>query len=379
MARYTVAAIFLATATAFAQADYPPLAIGAPALAFSLPGIDGKTHKLSEYARANVLAIVFECNHSPLSQLYEDRIQTLYRDYRNKGVALVAINPDNPSSTPFDEMSYTDVTDSLEDMRVRAAFRHIDYPYLYDGDTQETSRKYGPAATPHIFIFDADRKLRYQGRIDDNVQESLVQSRDARNAIDALLAGRPVPVATTPVTGSSPKWISAPGSAAAELRAMDAEPVNLTLANADDLRKLRANPTGKLLLVNFWTTWCGPCVSEFSDLVATYRMYRSRDFALVTVSENDPAEKAGVLKFLQKQHASSTNLVFATSDTSALQEAFDHNLGAAVPFTLVIAPNGDVVYQEEGSVTILDLRRAILANLPDAGAYPGQQAYWSQK
>lgn len=379
MARYIVASVFLTTAIAFAQADYPPLAIGVPAPVFSLPGIDGKTHKLSEYARAKVLAIVFECNHSPISQLYEDRIQTLNRDYRDKGVALVAINPDNPSSTRFDELSYTDVADSLEDMKVRAAYRNLDYPYLYDGDTQETSMKYGPTATPHIFIFDADRKLRYQGRIDDNVQESLVESRDARNAIDALLARRPIPVATTPVTGSSPKWISAPGGAAAELRAMDAEPVNLTLANADDLRKLRANPTGKLLLVNFWATWCGPCVSEFSDLVATYRMYRSRDFALVTVSENDPAEKAGVLKFLQKQHASSTNLVFATSDTSALQEAFDHNLGAAVPFTLLIAPNGDVVYQEEGSVTILDLRRAILANLPDSGAYPGQQAYWSQK
>jgi thiol-disulfide isomerase/thioredoxin len=379
MTRYTVCAVFLTAAIAFAQAGYRPLAIGAPAPAFSLPGVDGEAHKLSDYSHAKVLAIVFECNHSPVSQLYEDRIEKLYQDYRGKGVALVAINPDNPSATRYDELSYTDVTDSLEDMKIRAGYRHIDYPYLYDGDTQAASMKYGLAATPHIFIFDADRKLRYQGRIDDSAQESLVKSQDARNAIDALLAGQPVPVATTPVVGSSPKWISKPSGAAEELRSMDAEPVNLTLAKADELQKLRANPTGKLLLVNFWATWCGPCVSEFGDLVATYRMYRSRDFALVTVSENDPAEKAGVLKFLQKQHASGTNLAFATSDTSALQEAFDHNLGAAVPFTLVIAPNGDVVYQEEGSVTILALRRAILANLPEASQYPGQQAYWSAK
>jgi hypothetical protein len=108
-------------------------------------------------------------------------------------------------------------------------------------------------------------------------------------------------------------------------------------------------------------------------------MYRSRGLVLVTVSENDPAEKAGALKFLQKHHASSTNLLFATSDTSGLQEAFDHNMGAAVPFTVVVAPSGDVVYQEEGELSTLALRRAILENLPDLDEYPGLQAYWSAK
>jgi hypothetical protein len=108
-------------------------------------------------------------------------------------------------------------------------------------------------------------------------------------------------------------------------------------------------------------------------------MYRLRDLAMVTVSENDPSEKAAALEFLQKMHASTTNLIFSSSDRNALQDAFDPKMGAAVPFTLLIAPNGDVVYQEQGDVTILALRRAILANLPDTKAYPGQQAFWSAK
>jgi peroxiredoxin len=357
------------------DAAHPVLAIGAAAPDFALPGVDGKTHKLSEYAKSKVLAVVFECNSCAVSELYESRIEKLYQDYKSKGVALVAINPNNPDSVRLDEESFSDATDSLDDMKARAEFRHLDYPYLYDGEKQMVSTKYGPAATPQIFIFDQNRKLQYQGRIDDNMQESLVKSQDARKAIDALLAGQPV--ATTPAMGCSTKWNSRAADVKQELAKIEAEPVSVTMASKEDLTKLRTNPTGKLLLVNFWATWCGPCVSEFPDLQATYRMYRGRDLAMVMVSENDPDEKAGVIEFLKQQHASTTNMEFSLSDVYAMQESFDHMMGAAVPFTVLIAPNGDILYQEQGDVTIPALRRAILANLPDAKDYPGLQAYWS--
>ena len=137
------------------------------------------------------------------------------------------------------------------------------------------------------------------------------------------------------------------------------------MVGADGLKTLRQNGTGKLLLVNFWATWCAPCVGEFPDLEATYRMYRGRNVDFVTVSTNDPEEKPGVLEFLKKQHASHRNLQFATSDVYDLQAAFDPKMPAPVPFTLLLAPNGDVLYQELGAADIPKLRRAILANLPD--------------
>src|SRR5260370_828131 len=96
------------------------------------------------------------------------------------------------------------------------------------------------------------------------------------------------------------------------------------MAGPDVLKKLRGNGTGKLLLVNFWATWCGPCAVEFPDLEDTYRMYRGRNFQFVSVSENDPAEKAAVLEFLQKHRASSSNLLFATPDIYGMQAAFGH-------------------------------------------------------
>jgi len=369
-------AILLLWTPLFADEPHPTLALGSPAPDFSLPGIEGKTHKLSDYASAKVLAIVFTCNHCPTAQLYETRIKKLADDYRGKGVALVAIQPNNPAAIRLDELGYTDVSDSFEDMKIRAAYRHFNFPYLYDGDTQTVARAYGPKATPHVFIFDQDRKLRYEGRVDNSQRESLVKTQDARNAINALLAGKQVPVDHTGVFGCSTKWISKEDSARKELQKIEAEPVSVSLVSADDLKKLRNNGTGKVLLVNFWATWCGPCVHEFPDLETTYRMYRLRDFDMVTVSTNMPDEKAGVLKMLQKQHASGRNLLFGSTDTYAMQAAFDPKWDSPVPFTILLSPAGKVLYRELGEVDILKLRRTILGNLPDPD-YLGHRAYWA--
>ena len=378
-----LAALFLlatlALSTAWAADDnHPTLAIGASAPDFSLPGIDGQTHKLADYAAAKVLVIVFTCNHCPTAQLYETRIKKLVADYQGKGVAFVAINPNSPEAVRLDELGYTDVGDDLDDMKIRAAYRHFNFPYLYDGANQAVANAYGPKATPHVFVFDAQRKLRFEGRVDSSQRESLVKTRETRAAIDALLAGRPVAVEHTGVFGCSTKWLSKKASRLEYLQKVEAEPVKLGDASAAELKKLRANATGKVLLVNFWATWCGPCKVEFPELLTTWRMYRGRDFDLVTVAANLPDEKPGVVKFLEKQHASTRNLQFASDDTYAMQAAFDAKWDAGVPFTMLIAPGGQVLYQKIGEVDVLELRRIILANLPDAD-YLGHRAYWASK
>jgi len=378
-----LAALFLlatfAISTAGAADDnHPTLALGAAAPDFALPGIDGQTHKLADYAAAKVLVIVFTCNHCPTAQLYETRIKRLVADYEGRGVAFVAINPNSPEAVRLDELGYTDVGDSLEDMKIRAAYRHFNFPYLYDGETQAVANAYGPKATPHVFVFDAQRKLRFEGRVDSSQRESLVKTRETRDAIDALLAGRPVAVEHTGVFGCSTKWLSKKASRLDYLQKVEAEPVKLADASAAELKKLRANATDKMLLVNFWATWCGPCKVEFPELLTTWRMYRGRDFDLVTVAANLPDEKPGVVKFLEKQHASTRNLQFSSDDTYAMQAAFDAKWDAGVPFTMLIAPGGQVLYQKIGEVDVLELRRIILANLPDAD-YLGHRAYWASK
>jgi peroxiredoxin len=366
---------FAVMAQTAGQPTHPILPIGSPAPDFSLPGVDGRTHSLADYASSPIFVVVFMCNHCPIAQMYERRIQQLASDYRDKGVAVVAVEPNDPKAIRIDELDSSDLSDSLEEMKIRAEYKHIQYPYLYDGETQSVTRAYGPQATPHVFVFDQTRHLQYEGHFDNSYRIEQVKTQDARNAIDALLQHKEVAVKHTGVFGCSTKWQEKSASRIEALQKLDAQPVQLELANADELKKLRANPTGKMMLVSFWATWCGSCIHEFADLEDTYRMYSVRDLLYVTVSTNMPDEKEGVLRMLKNKHSTARNLLFASDDTAALQAAFDPKWESAVPYTILLGPDGKVLYQKLGPLDILELRRTILANLPSD--YIGFNQYWA--
>jgi peroxiredoxin len=366
--------LFIVAVASVAAETHPILPIGSAAPDFALQGTDGKIHSLSDYASSPILVVVFTCNHCPIAQMYEQRIERLAADYKARGVALVAIQPNDPKALRIDELDCSDVGDSLDEMKIRVRYKHLTYPYLYDGDTQQAARAYGPQATPHVFIFDAQRKLRYEGRIDDSYRIELVKTQDARNAIDALLAHREVPVKHTGAMGCSTKWSEKSADRIAALQKIEEQPVTVNLVSKADLARLRTNPSRQIMLVTFWATWCGSCIAEFADIQDTFRMYSDRDLSLVTVSVNMPDEQASVLRFLTKKHATSRNLLFSSTDTVALQQAFDPAWDSAVPYTILLSGDGKVLYKQMGSVDILELRRIILANV--AAEYTGFTKYW---
>lgn len=369
-----VAVLLLALGVGSAAEVHPILAIGSPAPDFSLPGVDGQTHKLSDYASSPVLVVVFTCNHCPIAQMYERRIQQLTNDYKSKGVAVVAIQPNDPQAIRIDELDSSDISDTLPEMKIRVQYKHLTYPYLYDGETQQVTRAYGPQATPHVFIFDQQRHLRYEGRMDNSYRIELTKTQDARNAIDALLAHKEVAITHTGVFGCSTKWKEKAAGREAALEKINAQPVNVAMISKAELTRLRTNPTHQMMLVDFWATWCGSCIVEFSDLQDTLRMYGARDFSLVTVSANMPDEQPSVLRLLQKKHATSKNYLFDSQDTAALQTAFDPKWDSAVPYTILLSADGKVLYKQLGSADMLELKRIILANLPSD--YKSFNQYW---
>src|SRR5690242_3640960 len=341
------------------------LALGAPAPDFKLRGVDGKKYSLRSFKKADVLVIVFTCNHCPTAQYYEERLKQITGDYKKRSVSVVAINPNDPGSIRLDELGYTDLSDSFDEMRTRAKSRKFNFPYLYDGEMQVAARAYGPVATPHVFVFDKERKLRYTGRVDDSERPEFVKVHDLRNAIDALLAGREVQFKRTKSFGCSIKWAGKEEAVKRYMQNLAAEPVGLELADAKVLKALRDGAPGKTRLINFWATWCGPCITEFPDLVTINRMYRHRAFEMITVSANYPDERNAVLAFLQKSQASGRNLLFGDTDKYKLMEAFDPKWNGALPYTILIGPDGQVAYRCQDAVDPLELRRAIVKSLQE--------------
>jgi thiol-disulfide isomerase/thioredoxin len=321
--------------------------------------------------------IAFLSNHCPTSQAVEGRMKRMVKDYKGKGLKLVAINPNDPAALRPDELGYSKYNDSFPEMKRHAKEQDFNFDYLYDGDTQKTALAYGCLATPHVMIFDKERKLLYQGRLDDSryADDATVTAPDARNAIEALLAGQPVPVEVTKPHGCSTKWIDKREQVAADNAKWENGEVEVELIDAKGVAALRKNDTKKVRLFNVWATWCGPCVKEFPELVATSRKFGLRDFEFISISMDDPKELPAVKAFLEKYNAivpdklkpslkaegrKGNAYVFNEASSDALIEALDPEWPGPIPHTLLVAPGGEVIFRHNGEIDGDELRGKIL-------------------
>jgi thiol-disulfide isomerase/thioredoxin len=349
--------------------DHPTLAIGSKAPAFSLKGVDGKTYTLASFAKYKILVIIFTCNHCPTAQAYEDRIIQMTNDYRPKNVGVVAINPNDPSAIRLDELGYTDMSDTYAEMKLRAAQKKFNFPYLYDGATQSTAKAYGPVATPHVFIFDSERKLRYQGRIDDVEKPTKTPNNfDTRSAIDELLQNKDVSTKTTKVFGCSIKWAEKENWITKGREEWAKEPVQVEPIDEAGIKELLQNNSGKLRLINIWATWCGPCVVEFPEFVTMNRMYRGRDFEFISICLDDPEKKDKALKFLKEKQASNKNYIFNIDNKYAFIEAIDPKWPGALPYTMIVEPGGKIVYAQQNIINPAKIKKLIVDD-PAIGRY----------
>ena len=344
------------------SADVKTLEIGAKAPNFDLPGVDDQNHRLSDFKDAEILVVLFTCNHCPTAQAYEDRIIQLHADYSDKNVALVAISPNSAEAVRLDELGYSDLGDSLDDMKIRAKDKGFKFPYLYDGKNQFVSKAFGVRATPHAYVFDKARRLRYVGRIDDN-EIGPPKSHDLKNALDALLAGEEVPNPKTRVFGCSTKWLDKIESAKAAVEQWNNEEAELKLIKPSSLREKLTEKSENYRLVNVWATWCIPCVKEMDDLVQIHRMYRGRHFELITVSADDKGRLKQAKKVLNDKHCSATNYLVDAESHDDLFDAVDPEWEGAVPYTAFISPEGKVIHRIHGEFDPQALRRKIVDHI----------------
>lgn len=302
-------------------------------------------------------------NHCPTSQAYEERIKKMVEDYKNKGVSVVGISSNHPAALRPDEYGYSDIGDSFEDMKQRVKEKNYNFPYLYDGDDQIVATAYGAIATPHLFIFDKARRLRYVGRFDDGENINKIKNHDALIAIDSLLVGKKVPVEKTKSFGCSIKWKSKMVSAENTLAKMNAEDVEVNMIDLAGINDILKNKSEKLLLINFWATWCSPCVAEFPELIHIYRNFRKRNFDIVTISLDAINKNEQVLKFLKKSYASTKNYHFNSDDKYDLIESVDADWPGSLPYTIIVKPGGEIIYKTLGIIDPKEVRKIIIEYL----------------
>lgn len=349
---------------------YPPypnvlkLQAGDPAPDFSLPGADGKTYSLASFKHADVLAVLFLANHCPTSQMCEDRVIALVEKYRKRSFALVAISPNDPAAVMPHQLDRSDVGDSLAEMTLRAREKKYNFPYLYDGRTQATTLAFGPAVTPHLFVFDKARKLRYDGRWNLMLFNERSPSF-AANAIDALLAGKTPRKASYSAYGSPILWGYLRRRADQAAARWNRRPVTLTDLPARGVMKLIANDGRLLRVICFWSLDDRPTVARFPRLVALRRIYQYRPFELIIVNADPPNRRNDVLAFLKKHYAAAP--VPSTYRRPNAPPA-PGNVFVTGPHrtklppagrTLVIMPGGEVLHTHAKTLDIRALRKQV--------------------
>jgi peroxiredoxin len=346
-----------------AHAEPGTLEPGAKAPDFSLPGTDGKTYSFSDFSKAKALVVIFSCNHCPTAQAYEERIISISNDYKSRGAEIIMISSNSVAALNYSELGYSDMGDSFDEMRIRAAEKKFPFPYLYDGDDQKTALAYGPVATPHCFVLDKERIVRYAGRVDRSEKPGTANGEDLRNAIDDVIAGKTVKNPVTKVFGCSMKWSWKNEYTLKLYRDWAALPVTIEEIDNEGVKDIIGNKSSeKLRLVNIWATWCGPCITEFPELIIIDRMYRGRPFEFITISADKPDRKVEALKFLQKQQASNKNYIFSNDDVYQLIDAVDPEWKGALPYTLLIEPGGKIVYRKQDMIDPHELKKIIVEN-----------------
>ena len=371
----------LALISSSMAADFPPgfqrLSIGDKAPNFSLPGIDGRAWGLSDFKDSEVLLVYFTSNHCPVCHAQDPRLLTLLKELTGKSLAVVAINPNSGDGLRPDELGYSKYDDSFEHMKLYAKDAGFPFPYLYDGETQAVAKLFGCLATPHVFVFDRSRALRYQGWLDDSrfPDAATVKRQDTKEAILAVLDGKPVPVAETKPFGCSTKWREKIADVGKDNENWERAEVTLDNIDAEGVAALVKNNTNKYRLFNVWSTTCGPCLVEFPGLVRISRRMGLRDFELITLSTDLPSDRERVISNLDKQRASlpknlkkslekegrkSNNYLYTDASMDSLIKALDPEWPGPQPHTMLVAPGGKVAFRHTGEIGEEDLLDRIL-------------------
>jgi peroxiredoxin len=314
---------------------YSALAIGNPAPDFTLTDLKGQNHSLKDY-RGKIVVLGFISTNCPISNDYNARMRAIAEDYGKQNVVFLGINSN------FDE--------PVAKIKAHAAKNNLTFTILKDGGSK-VADAYGAQRTPEIFLIDNQGILRYHGRIDNSREVRRVNRQDLRAALNELVEGKGVSVTEGKAFGCPIKRSQeAKKIKAVASKAKSVEP-KIALLKPADFNKYKDAAKGKVLVVNFWATWCGPCVAEFPELVMIDEKYRDKGVKLVGISVDEVADiKGKVIPFIKEQKAAFDILVQDSDDPEELISLIDKNWEGTLPTTFVFDKQGAIAYTHTGII-----------------------------
>ncbi len=326
-----IAAGLAASSTLQAAAAFNAPAINTPAPPFALKDLSGKVHSLADY-RGKVTVIAFLSAKCPVSKDYNGRVKALAMDYQNVAFLAINANSDEPAAL----------------IRTHAKTNGFDFPILKD-ESGQTADLYGAVRTPEVYIVDANGVLRYHGRIDNSRTLAGVKRNDVREALTELLAGKPVSMPETKAFGC---LITRKGGAAKAMASQKSpSAAKVALINPAGLTKLIAEAKGQVLLVNFWATWCAPCVAEFPEFVAFDAKYRDKGLRVVGISADEVGDlQSKVVPFVKEQNVRFEIFVQDVEDPQIMIDLIDKNWEGALPATFVYDRLGKLSFVRYGII-----------------------------
>jgi peroxiredoxin len=354
------------------QSTPASLALGQPIPDFTLKDLGGKQHSLKDY-RSQIAVIVFVSTECPFSNAYVERLRAIASDYSKKNVALVGVNA-NPA-------------ESLAQIREHARQNKLDFIILKD-EGSRVADAYGATRTPEVFVVDGSGVLRYRGRIDNSKEIARVQRHDLREALDEMIAGKPVSVAETKSFGCPIKMVRknqaasggrrsgveeavfvqasyspgfansfvpqkrpAPKTVVAKKPAARAATPNVALLKPEDFNKFKDAANGQVLVINFWATWCGPCIAEFPEFVALDKKYRAKGVKVVGISADEVTDiKRKVIPFIRRQKVQFDIVVQDTDDPQQMIDAVYKEWAGELPATFIYDKQGNLSYKHLGII-----------------------------
>ena len=332
---------------------------------FSLRATNGEIYSESDFKDKKVLGIVFLSNHCKVSQLFQNHLIDLTRKY-SKDVVIIAVSPNYEQSILPDELAYSDLGDSFEDMVKRANRMKYNFPFLHDGDDQNLTKEIGAKITPTIYLYNQNRELFYSGRIGNIDSPDNMETSEVNQAISNLLIGKKESLKRTKVFGTAIKTKDHLLVAEQVRQRYADEKVRVSQADARKLNFYLTHNTRKPKLFYVWQTNDGKPRDNLIKLSFLYKIFRKRGLKLITVCIAKKDEKDKIVEYLENSQLSSTNFIVYGHNISTLASIIPDEVEKVTPYFRLLSSKGKKLVGSQGEISSDLLRYEIVKALDDS-------------